>query len=216
MTISRPDKIPASSTLMSRIQRVLVIVPIFWLGAVGVSWSDDKEAEVSTDARKSLEIRQRFAELSRKVNELPELLALKVEVEQAQAAYSEAFEAALAREDPEILRQYRGLFEARIKRLQEKKPQSDQPVGAMAEVGQNSSEKGQIAAARKKAEVSPAVQEVLQKWSSAKSDEERGAAKAAYVEALRKAMIESDPSLKSILLEGVDIPAAVPELPVAK
>jgi hypothetical protein len=188
----------------------------FWLGAVGVAWSDDKEAEVSIDARKGLEIRQRFAELSRGGSELPKLLALKAEVEQARAAYSEAFEAALAREDPEIFKQYRGLFEARIKRLQERKPQSSQTVSATTEVGQTSSEKEQIAAARKRAEVSLAVQEALQKWSSAKSDEERDAAKAAYVEALRKAMFESDSSLKSILLEGVDLPTAVLELPVTK
>lgn len=192
------------------------MISAVWLGAMAVVCADEGGADKSTEARQNLEIRRRFAELSRKVNELPEVQALKAEVEKAQAAYAEAFEAALAREDPEILKQYRSVFEARIVRLQEKKAQVDGAPGAASEGGQNADGQKRIAEAQRKAMLAPGVQEALKKWSSATSEAERTAAKATYSEILRKAMLEVDPSLKPVLSESVGVPTATPEPPAAK
>lgn len=188
-----------------------MIISAVWLGGMGAVRADDGVVDKSSDARQSLEIRRRFAELSRKVNELPELQALKADVEKAQAAYAEAFEVALAKEDPEILKQYRALFEARMERLQGKKIQVDAASAvSAAKGGQNAAEVKQIAEVQQKAMLSPAVREALQKWSSATNDEERTAAETAYAEILRKTMIEIDPALSAALSEGAVVTTPAP------
>lgn len=176
------------------------------LVSMGTMRADDQAAPASP--QESVEIRRKFSELSRKVNELPELKKLKAEVEKAQQAYAAAFEAAMAKEDAEIMAKYRSLFEARIERLQGKR--ENLPASAGGEAG----DRKRLADAQRAAMTTPGVREALQKWNAAQSDGEREAAKAEYLKVLRKAMIEADPGLKSALEESgpptaVD-PAAAP------
>jgi hypothetical protein len=195
---------------------MIVAFTALGLGGTAITWADEKSPEPSNEAKQGIEIRRKFAELSRKVNEQPELKALKADVEKAQRAYSEAFEQALAKEDPEILAKYRRLFEGRIERLQGKKTSSVQPQPVAGELGEKGDEQKRIAQAQKQAMLAPSVRETLQKWSAAASDSERESAQAAYAEALRKAMIEADPSLKGALLESVAVPMPSPEATPAK
>lgn len=166
------------------------------LVSMGTVCADDNAA--SSPQPQSVEIRRKFSELSRKVNALPELRSLKAEVEKAQQAYAAAFEAAMAKEDPEIMAKYRSLFEARIERLQGKKGNLSPAAGSEVEAD----DRRRLANAQRAAMTASGVREALEKWNAAQTDEAREAAKTEYLKVLRKAMIEADPGLRPALLES--------------
>jgi len=56
--------------------------------------------------RKRQEILGKYEEISKKVNEEPDIKELKAKADQAQEAYRKAFEAAVAKVDPEILAKF--------------------------------------------------------------------------------------------------------------
>jgi hypothetical protein len=172
------------------------------LVSMGTMRAEDQTAPAAP--QQSVEIRRKFSELSRKVNELPELKKLKAEVEKAQQAYAAAFEAAMAKEDAEIMAKYRSLFEARIERLQGKREALPASTGGEAE------DRKRLADAQRAAMTTPGVREALQKWNAAQTEGEREAAKVEYLEVLRKAMIEADPGLTSVLRENGEPTAAKP------
>jgi hypothetical protein len=172
------------------------------LVSMGTMRAEDQTAPAAP--QQSVEIRRKFSELSRKVNELPELKKLKAEVEKAQQAYAAAFEAAMAKEDAEIMAKYRSLFEARIERLQGKRETLPASTGGEAE------DRKRLADAQRAAMTTPGVREALQKWNAAQTEGEREAAKVEYLEVLRKAMIEADPGLTSVLRESGEPAAAKP------
>lgn len=171
------------------------------LASAAFTRADEKAVADSGPQQQGLEIRRKFAELSRKVNELPELKVLKMDVERAQAAYSAAFEAAMAKEDSHILAQYRGLFESRIQRLRVAR-QALPGLTAKTETPISENDVKRLGEAQKKAMGAAGVQEALKNWNAAGTEEQREVAKAQYLSALRSAMIEADPSLKPLLVEA--------------
>lgn len=159
-------------------------------------------------AKGDMEVRKKFAELSAKVNTQPEIRKLKEELETAQKAYQTAFEAAMTKEDADVMSAYRSWKDATMERFQT-------PLSRIAKTKVTSGydklteeEKKRLFEARKQAAEAPAVKDARQKRNSAKTEDERKAAETEYKSELRKAMLEVDSKLGDLLdkLEGREKP----------
>jgi hypothetical protein len=155
-------------------------------------------------AKGDMEVRKKFAELSAKVNDQPEIRKLKEELESAQKVYQTAFDAAMTKEDAELMSAYRSWREATMERFQT-------PPSGRAKTKEISGydkltdeEKKRLFEARKQAAEAPAVKDARQKRNAAKSEDERKVAETEYKTEMRKAMLEIDPKLGDLLdkLEG--------------
>ena len=155
-----------------------------------------------------MDVPKKFAELSAKVNDQPEIRKLKADLEAAQKSYQTAFEAAMTKEDAEIMSAYRSWKEAAMESFQH-------PVSGVAKAKVTSGydkltdeEKKRLFEARKQAAEAPAVKDARQKRNAAKSEDERKVAETEYKTELRKAMLEIDPKLGDMLdkLEGKEKP----------
>lgn len=153
--------------------------------------------------QEAMEVRKKFMEVSKEINELPDLKKLKAEVDNAQKAYTEAFEAAMTKKDPELLAKYKEQRDASMERFRAMRPDA----GSKTPSGYDTlseEEKKKLFEARKQAMESPVLKDARQKRNAAKTEEERKAAEQEYKTALRTAMLEIDEKLEGLLdkLEG--------------
>lgn len=158
------------------------------------------------------EVRKSWAELSSKVNELPDLKKLRDDLEKAQQSYTEAFEAAMKKEDAELFEKYRALREEEMERFNQNRVRAA-PAAASSGYNQLSEEeKKQVYELRKQAMNAPTVKDAREKRNAATTDEARKAAESEYKAALRKAMLESDEKLAPLLdkLDGKSNPSPSP------
>lgn len=153
--------------------------------------------------KNAMELRKKFAEASKEISEEPELKKLKADLDKAQKAYADAFEAAMAKKDPALLAKYKEMREVGMERFRAPRPEA----AAKAPSGYDTlseEEKKKLFEARKQAMESPALKDARQKRNAAKTEEERKAAEQEYKAALRNAMLGVDAKLEGLLdkLEG--------------
>lgn len=156
-----------------------------------------------TSQKDAMELRKKFAEASKEISEEPELKKLKADLDKAQKAYTEAFEAAMAKKNPELLAKYKELREAGMERFRGPRPEAAVKTASGYDT-LSEEEKKKLFEARKQAMESPALKDARQKRNAAKTEEERKAAEQEYKTALRAAMLEVDTKLEGLLdkLEG--------------
>lgn len=142
---------------------------------------------------------QKYSEISRTVNEDPEIAALRAAMQEAQTAYREAFEAAFAKEDPDILEKYQEMHEAMRSRvgIPGREIVRRRVGGGYDDL--SNKERQQLDAARRQVMESADVVEARQKRNKATTEEERRTAVEEYRQALHKAMIEADEEVEALL-----------------
>lgn len=119
-------------------------------------------AGISASQKEEMEVRKKFIEASKEINAEPELKKLKADLDKAQKAYTEAFEAAMAKKDPELLAEYKEQREASIERFRASRPKA----GAKFATGYDTlseEEKKKLFEARKQAMDSPSLKDARQK-----------------------------------------------------
>jgi DNA repair exonuclease SbcCD ATPase subunit len=153
--------------------------------------------------KEEMEVRQKVMEASKEINGSPELKKLKADLDNAQNAYTEAFEAALVKKDPELAAKYKQLREATMERFRAPRPEAAAKLPSGYDT-LSEEEKKKLFEARKQAMESPALKDARQKRNAAKTEEERKTAEQEYKTALRSAMMEVDAKLEGLLdkLEG--------------
>ncbi len=158
-----------------------------------------------------MELQKKFMEASKEINEEPALKKLKADLEKAQKAYTEAFEAALAKNDLELLAKYKELREAGMERFHAPRPEAAKVPSGYDTLSEE--ERKKLFETRKQAMESPALKDARQKRNAARTEEERRAAEQEYKTALRKAMLAVDAKLEGLLdkLDGKPTPAPSPQ-----
>lgn len=134
----------------------------------------------------------RYSEMSVKINERPEIKALREKAEAAQAEYMSAFDKAAAEEDPKLLQEWK-VFQGET--------QSGSRSGSAASRGYDSlsdDEKKRLADLTSQVVGDPAVKAARAARRDAKTDEERKSAQTEYRSAIRKAILEIDKSAEAI------------------
>lgn len=154
--------------------------------------------------KNEMEIRKKFSELSAKVNEQPEIKKLKEELESAQKAYQMAFEAAMTKEDAEVMAAYRSWRESAMDRFHNPPSGISRAKEVSGYDNLTDEEKKRLFEARKQAGEAPAVKDARRKRNAAKTEDERKAAETEYKTELRNAMLGTDSKLGELLdkLEG--------------
>lgn len=151
------------------------------------------------------EILRKFSEISRKANEDPEIAELREKMQAAQNAYRKAIEAAVAKEDPQLLEQYNQLREAMragpgghegspVSRSIRRREGEPGGYDALSD-----EERQQLDAARQQAMQSPVVIEARQRRNTANTEEERRTSAEEYRQTLHQAMIEADEKVEELL-----------------
>lgn len=141
-------------------------------------------------------------EVSRKVNAEPEVANLRSIAEKTRKSYQEAFETAMRKEDPKILKQFRSIQDGTLERYKSRYRHKGGPIDRPASSSYSrltEAEKKQLDAARREATKSRVVKEARQRRNEAKDEDERVKAVVAYKEALNKAMIEADEEMENLL-----------------
>ena len=136
---------------------------------------------------------KRFQEVTEKVKQDPKLAELKIAAEAAEKKYMDAYEAAINREEPELLNKIRLLQQQRLQSTRERfKSQAPQ-------ANFSPDDAKRYKEARSKAESDPEVVKAAQQRDKAKNTDERAKLDARYTEILKETILKIDPGLAGVL-----------------
>lgn len=167
-------------------------------GLLSAHPANAQEEAREPDQKKTASLMSRFSELSKKVNEQPEIGELRTKFEEAQKAYRTAFEEAFRKEDAALWDEYQAWRQSMDQRrhsrgiAREKKETS--PYDKLSDA-----QRKQLAQARKQAMLSPAVKEARSQRNAAKTEEERKTAEQDYRAALKSAMLAANPDIEEVI-----------------
>lgn len=180
---------------MPRIHRLLGLCCVLQLTLLPFAAAEEPASappDATVEAKR--EVRKKFAELSKKINEQPEIMKLRADFEAAQKAYSAAFEAAAMREDPKLYEEYKALRPGVPRAIPS---DNERSVSAYDQLSEE--QRKAVAAVRKQAMEAPAVKDARKKRNEAKDENERKAAEKEHRAALKAAMLAIDKDLKQAL-----------------
>lgn len=169
-----------------------------------VPFPDSEASAVPVSEQERSEILREFSDLSRKINENPEISALREKLREAHLAYQTAFDAAAAKENPQLLAKYKALNESRIGRTWNPSLHGNIARAPSGYDALSDEEKKRLGEVRSQAAEKEAVKAARKKRNEAKTEEERSQAEVEYRQALREAIIGADAGIRALIdkMEG--------------
>jgi len=170
--------------------------------AFGQALEKVQPSPAPTASDESQEAMKRFAELSKKVSQQPELQKLKKQFDESRRAYFDALSDAIAKEDAELMQRMQSLRGGSIPL-----PGLSNPLPEYSRL--TKAEATQLTNARIAAQEAPGVKDARASRNAAKTEDERRSLDAEYKKALSAAMLKADPKLSDVLkkLEAPTPPA---------